>query len=281
MRDLPWWAPPPAEGMHYMSSPPQTIIGEWDDASGSFMSSLKRTVSSPFRAVGTIASTAIQTPFNVATRIATTPFNILNRAANALPDATAPGGGGGGGAPAAAAPDQPMSPGDGEGEAPMDMSGFPHHFPHFPHGGHHGHHGRGHMPHWRAAGWGMPNLSRLNPFSHPAGKLLVSATPGGVAATQAHAIAKKALKSGDLKAEHLKKAGVLTKNARAGHRGSIKKIAKIKKLAGQGNPHAEVALDRLKMADAIQRGGRIHHGGTSSLSHLRNIGIATLNHRRA
>ena len=118
-------------------------------------------------------------------------------------------------------------------------------------------------------------LERLNPFSKPAGELLVSAVPGGVAAKEAHDIAKKALANGTLKPAHLKKAGDLARAARSGHKGSIAKIAKLKGMAGKGNPHAEVAMDRLKLADTIQRGGTMTQS-TTSLRHLRNIGLSSL-----
>lgn len=149
---------------------------------------------------------------------------------------------------------------------------------------HRHHHGgfRGHNPFAAASmGFGLPDwhplafLERHNPFSHPAGELLVSAVPGGVAAKEAHAIASKALKAGTLKPEHLKKAGALTRAARSGHKGSVKKIAQIKQSAGRGDPHAEVALDRLRLADSIQRGGTVEQS-TTSLRHVRNIGLASI-----
>lgn len=136
--------------------------------------------------------------------------------------------------------------------------------------------------HHAVTGFGLPDwhplkfLEEHNPFSStPAGDLLVSAVPGGVAAKDAHAIATKALKDGTLSPKHLKKAGELARAARGGHKGSIKKIANIKGLAGKGNPHAEVALDRLKLADTIQRGGTIQQS-TTSLSHLRRVGLSTM-----
>lgn len=145
-----------------------------------------------------------------------------------------------------------------------------------------------HRRHHRHAvtGFGLPSLPDWhplkfledhNPFksSTPAGELLVSAVPGGVAAKEAHEIATKALKSGALKPAHLKQAGNLARAARSGHKGSLTKIAAIKHKAGKGDPHAEVAMDRLRLADTIQRGGMVHPS-TTSLRHLRNIGIASL-----
>ena len=136
--------------------------------------------------------------------------------------------------------------------------------------------------HHAMMGFGLPDwhplkfLEQHNPFSStPAGELLVSAVPGGVAAKEAHRIATDALKDGTLKPGHLKKAGNLARAARSGHKGSIAKIAKLKALSGKGNPHAEVAMDRLRLADTLQRGGTVQQS-TTSLRHLRNVGLSTL-----
>lgn len=266
---------PDTEGMHYMSGMSFDTDGRWEgfqeiagdpcaDLSGSFMSRLKHTASTPFRAAANVVSTAVETPFNIASRVAQTPFVLANRAANAiLPSAP------GGGSPAAAsspAPQPDMPSPDGGGDPNMDAAagwrGHPRH--------------RHHHHHPAIAGFGMPSfLSKLNPFSHPAGKLLVSATPGGVSAIAAHKIASDALKDGSLDPKHLKAAGALTKAARKGHKKSIAKIARVKQLAGRGDPHAEVALDRLKLADSIQRGSHSHRT-TTSLANLRHLGLSTL-----
>lgn len=149
-------------------------------------------------------------------------------------------------------------------------------------GMHHGRKRHHHKHHHHAmTGFSLPDwhplaaLERINPFSSSATKLLVSAVPGGVAATEAHAIATKALKDGSLNPAHLKKAGDLARAARSGHKGSIKKIANVKKLAGQGNPAAEVAMDRLRLADSIQQGGMVQQS-TTSLRHLRQVGLSSL-----
>lgn len=141
----------------------------------------------------------------------------------------------------------------------------------FPHFGHH-HHKRRHNA--AAAGFGVPGFIQ-NFYNKPAGKLLISAVPGGATALEAHAIAKAALADGSLNPDHLEAAGKITKAARAGHKPSIAKIAKLKHAAGKGNPHAEVAMDRLKLADSIQNGRRSGQT-TTTMRNLRNVGIATL-----
>jgi hypothetical protein len=254
------------------------------DGVGSIFGRIAHAATQPFRSVANVAVRAAEVPFQVAERVAMTPFALAARAANALPGM--PHGGGGGGAPAPAAapamPDdtQPMDPGDGGGDPSMSAGNWMHPSKQ---GGRHHHHHR-HPGGFRGGalmGFGLPDwhplnfLERHNPFSHPAGELLVSAVPGGVAAKEAHSIASKALKAGTLKPEHLKKAGSLARAARSGHKGSIKKIAQIKQRAGRGDPHAEVALDRLRLADGIQRGGTVEQS-TTSLRHLRNIGLASL-----
>jgi hypothetical protein len=117
----------------------------------------------------------------------------------------------------------------------------------------------------------------LPSFMRPksAGELLVSAAPGGVTALAAKNIANKALQDGTLNPDHVRKASATLKAARNGHAGSLRKIARLKQAAGRGDPHAEVALDRLKLVDSIHT-GRKTGGHTSSLRHLRNIGLATL-----
>lgn len=142
----------------------------------------------------------------------------------------------------------------------------------FPHLHHHHHRHNA-----AAAGWGMPGFMS-NLFSKPAGKLLISAVPGGATAMQARDIANKALADGSLDPAHLKAAAGITKLARQGHKASIAKIAKLKKAAGGGDPHAEVAMDRLKLADSIQHGGASNQT-TSTLRNLRNMGLATLHFR--
>jgi hypothetical protein len=127
------------------------------------------------------------------------------------------------------------------------------------------------------------SLSHLFHRAKPAGKLLVSATPGGTTALQAHAIATKALKSGALKPDHLKKAGALTKAGRKGDDKALVKIAGIKAAAAKGNPHAAVALDRLKLANCLQTGGHCKPGTPAggALSQSYSQGLAALAHRHA
>lgn len=263
---------PNTDGMYYMSGNGwegfKEIAGDpcaAVDLSGSFFGKLKHAAASPFHAAANIVDTAISTPLNMATRIAATPFVLANRAVNAITPSS-PGGGSPGAPSASPSPMDAPSP-DGQGDPNMsDASGS------FWGGMHPRHHHHRHA----MSGFGLPSfLKKLNPFDHPAGKLLVSATPGGVTALEAHSIATKALKNGDLDPKHLKAAGALTKAARSGHKKSIAKIAKVKQLAGRGDPHAEVALDRLKLADSIQR-GHTSHRTTSSLKNLRNLGLATL-----
>lgn len=229
------------------------------DEAGFSLRSMVSTATEPLRVVA-----------NTAHRAAMAPLYGLQRAVNAVTPGP-PGGGGrspGASPGAGPSPDQPQDPGDG-GEG-ADMSGHHTGWKHF-HPGNVGFRG-GHV------GFApMDFLRHHSPFGHPAGKLLVSAVPGGVAATQAHSIASKALADGTLKPAHLKKAGILARFARGGHRGSIKKIAGIKAAAGRGDPHAEVALDRLRLADSIQRGGFVPQR-TTHLAHLRQIGLSTLKH---
>jgi hypothetical protein len=231
------------------------------DAAGFSLSSIVHAATAPIRTVASIAH-----------RAAMAPLYGLEKAVNAITPG-APGGGGGGvvGGASAPAPDDPSAaapdPGDGGGDP--DMSGM--------HLGRHKH--RRH--HHAVTGFSLPDwhplkaLERINPFGNKAGELLVSAVPGGVAAKEAHSIAKKALANGTLKPAHLKKAGDLARAARSGHKGSLAKIATIKHKAGKGDPHAEVAMDRLRLADTIQRGGTIRQS-TTSLRHLRQVGLATL-----
>jgi hypothetical protein len=248
------------------------MSGELDDEAGSFFGRLAHAVTQPMRSVVNVAEKAIETPFQVAERVAMTPFNIVSRLANKLPGG---GGGGGGGAPAAAPgpqiPDSstPTDPGtDGGGDDPMAGNWM-----------HPSQRRRRRNP--ATMGLGLPDWHPLNwieehnPFGKKPGELLVSAVPGGVAAKEAHAIATKALKAGTLKPAHLKAAGNLARAARSGHRGSLKKIAGIKQKAGRGDPNAEVALDRLRLADSIQQGGGVHQS-TTSLRHLRQVGLASL-----
>jgi hypothetical protein len=140
--------------------------------------------------------------------------------------------------------------------------------------GHHHRHRHGHHRHGgghagnpannnpAVMGWG---LSSLNPWGSSTGRLLVSAVPGGVAATQAHDIAKRALRDGSLKPEHLHKASDLVKRGKHGDQAALVKIATIKHHAGRGDPNAAVALDRLKLAHSIHSGQPIRqshgHGG--------------------
>ncbi len=140
---------------------------------------------------------------------------------------------------------------------------------------------RGHHPgrDWR--GHAVTGFSLKNLFHHakPAGKLLVSATPGGTTALQAHAIATKALKSGHLKPQHLKKAAALTKAGRKGDDKALVKIASIKAAANRGDPHAMVALDRIKLAHCLQT-GKPCRGGGGALSQSYSDGLRVLASRR-
>lgn len=123
-----------------------------------------------------------------------------------------------------------------------------------------------------------------DPTKHPLGKLLVSATPGGVTALAAKGIAEKALKNGNLKPEHLQKAGKLTKAGRTGDPAALAKIAAIKKQAATGDPAAEKALDTVKIAQCIQTGrycGPQRLGLVSSLSNLRRLGEQNISWRQA
>lgn len=152
--------------------------------------------------------------------------------------------------------------------------------------------GAGAPPGWRAraaAATPAPSASAGFSLSHlfhrakPAGKLLVSATPGGTTALQAHSIATKALKSGALKPDHLKKAGALTKAGRKGDDKALVKIAGIKAKAAKGDPNAIVALDRLKLANCLQTGGHCRPGPSAGgrLSQSYSQGLAALAHRHA
>lgn len=153
-----------------------------------------------------------------------------------------------------------------------------------------GHHHRGRRgPHhkWQAPqGWRAQNAAAMgfslrNLFhrAKPAGKLIVSATPGGTTALQAHALATKALKSGALKPDHLKKAAALTKAGRKGDDKALVKIANIKAQANKGNPHAAVALDRLKLANCLQTGAACKGSG-GQLSQSYSDGLRILASRR-
>ena len=123
-----------------------------------------------------------------------------------------------------------------------------------------------------------------DPTKHPMGKLLVSATPGGVTALAAKGIAEKALKNGNLKPAHLKKAGQLTKAGRTGDPAALAKIAAIKRQAATGDPAAEKALDTVKIAQCIQTGrscGPQRLGLVSSLTNLRRLGEQNIAWRQA
>jgi hypothetical protein len=128
-----------------------------------------------------------------------------------------------------------------------------------------------------STGWGLSSL-----FRSPATKLLVSNVPGGTSALAAHDIASKALKSGALKPEHLKKAGDLAKRGRAGDQTALVQIAAIKQKAGRGDRNAEVALDRIKLAHCIQTGQRCtptRGGGRFRATY--GAGLETMHRRHA
>jgi len=237
-------------------------------------------------------------------RLSARPFtyqaNLANRLIHGAAHARLPGEGGGGGGGAAAPADAPP---EGGGDAPADDStegrilgmlqspgaasrisylegAFPGITAQLVQRLRHGR--RGPRGNWRmhgadASGW---SLNPLNLFhkAKPAGKLLVSATPGGTTALQAHAIANKAIKSGALKPEHLKKAAALTKAGRKGDDKALVKIASIKAQAGRGDPHAQVALDRIKLAHCLQT-GQVCKGGGGTLSRNYSDGLAALRRR--
>lgn len=297
-------------GLHYMANPPADIIGHLDyedyarrrgvlelaergdidpasldaeaaaDLMGSFFGRLAHAITQPIRSVANVAETAIEVPFQAAERVAMTPFRLLQRGAGYLPGA--PRGGGGAPAPGAgpAAPpsaDPTQSP-DGGGDDSMNADasagsfwrGVP---------AHRRHHMRRlieaqRLPH--VMGWQFSDYLPSFLRSKPAGELLVSAVPGGATALEAKNIANKALGDGTLKPEHVSMASKLLKLAHLGHGPSVAKIAKLKQSAGRGDPHAEVALDRLKLVESIQGGRKTGPGTTSSLRHLRNVGLATL-----
>jgi hypothetical protein len=152
--------------------------------------------------------------------------------------------------------------------------------------GAHGHgRGRGHRRHFHRRTVD-PSLLGFSLRDHLPGflrsdaskKLLISTVPGGATAMQAHAIAKKALKKGDLDPKHLKAAGDLAKRGRAGDTAALTKIAKLKAAAGRGDRNAEIALDRIKLAHCIQTGkGCKPTHGTGTLASLHRAGDAALN----
>ncbi len=143
-------------------------------------------------------------------------------------------------------------------------------------------------PSWRgrstapaaAAGFSLSSVTKYLRHAKPAGKLLVSATPGGTTALAAHGIASKALKSGALKPDHLKKASALTKAGSKGDDKALVKIAAIKAAAAKGDPHAAVALDRLKLAHALNTGKPVA-GSRGKISQSYSQGLAALRTRRA
>lgn len=265
---------PDTEGMAWMASPPADILGfpgpcfppllPRADLAGSFLSRLAHTVTQPLRSAVNVAERAVETPFQVAERVAMTPFALMSRAANKLP--SFPSRSPGGGAPAPMPmpmPDPSAMQDPGTPDGGDDMSS----------GYQMGQrHPGGHVVGFHLADY-LPSFMK----SKGAGELLVSSVPGGATAKEAHAIANKALKDGTLNPQHVKGASALLKKARAGHTPSMRKIAALKRAAGSGDPHAEVAMDRLKLVNTLQTGRQTEAtGGTSSLRHLRNIGLATL-----
>jgi hypothetical protein len=272
------------EGLHYMANPPQDVIAGVAELAargdltgeqvGSFFGRLEHALTQPARSAFNVAERAVTTPFQVAERVAMTPFALMARAANRLPSMPGSGPPGGGArAPGPQMPDPTQSP-DGGGDDAMsqqDASAGT-----WMHPGHrHHHYGQPH----HMMGFHLSDLLPDFMKKKPAGELLISAVPGGATALEARNIANKALDDGTLKPEHVTMSSRLLQLAHLGHKPSLAKIAKLKQSAGRGDPHAEVALDRLKLIEAI-RSGRRGGGHTSSLRHLRNVGLATLRTRR-
>lgn len=118
-------------------------------------------------------------------------------------------------------------------------------------------------------GWAMP-WSRST-------RLLASNLPYGSQAIKAHDVAKKAMKSGDLKPSVFRRALNLVHRGKKGDPAALARIAAVKKAAGRGNKNAEKALDTVKLAHATTRGPR-YSGGTP-IAFLRNsyrAGLSTM-----
>ncbi len=135
----------------------------------------------------------------------------------------------------------------------------------------------------RAATAAMMGISLPRPSKKQIGRLLVSNMPGGATALQAAALARRGLKSGDLKPNQLQAAGKLTSAGRAGDSASLARMAAIRKRAGRGDPAAEKALDTLKLAQCIQTGrncgpGRLGLGG--AMQRLRALGEQNIDWQR-
>jgi hypothetical protein len=246
--------------------------GDLDPEVGFSLRHLVHDVTQPIRSVANVAEQAATVPFQLAERVAMTPLRLLQAAGNKLPGA--PGGGTPAAAPdAAAAPDPSATdPGDGEGDPTMnaDASGSA-----WRQGQNHAHRHQHHKPRTHVMGFQMSDYLPSFMKSKPAAKLLVSAVPGGATAMEAHDIANKALADGSLNPTHVTMASKLLKLAHLGHKPSIAKIAKLKQSAGRGDPHAEVAVDRLKLVHSIQNGSTTPQTATG-LGQLRRIGLATL-----
>lgn len=263
----------------------------------------------PFRSAGHLLERGAKGAGRFAGSVATLPVrmavNVVKGAGSGIYHGLAPsggGGGGGGGAAAAAAPaDDGSAPADGGGGdessgiygvgmrtfQPATTDGM-----YYMSGADAALVGQAlrriHPRHRRPAAiafirrWNVAGINVPNPTKHPLGKLLVSATPGGVTAMAAHSIATKALKNGNLKPAHLKKAGQLAKAGRAGDPKALTKIAAIKARAAKGDPAAEKALDTVKIAQCLQTGkycgptaGR-GGGLPGALRRLRHMGEATI-----
>ncbi len=116
------------------------------------------------------------------------------------------------------------------------------------------------------------------------GRLLISAVPYGATALQARDLANAALRSGDLRPDHLKAAGELARRGRGGDDEALTKIAIIRAKAGRGDAAAEKALDTIKVAQVIQTGGRTRPGGGyggGGGGHYHRAGLANLMRRNA
>jgi hypothetical protein len=112
------------------------------------------------------------------------------------------------------------------------------------------------------------------------GKTLISFLPYGATAVQAHSLATRALKSGDLQPQHLKAAGDLTRAGRSGNDTALVRIAAIKRQADQGDPAARKALDTLRIAHTIQTGQPVRNRSLARQGSAYNQGLAALMTRR-
>lgn len=118
-------------------------------------------------------------------------------------------------------------------------------------------------------GWSMP-------WSTSTTKLLVSAVPYGSTAIAAHDVAKQAIKSGDLKPSWLARAGRLVGLGKHGNPAALQKIAQVKAAAGRGSKAAEKALDTIKLAHAMTTPQQSGFHPLGSLNNTYHRGLSTL-----